>query len=158
MAIRISNPVHLTVLDPLDINFVSRGSSVRKPAGEILLPFSVGGFGGIDFTNDPVRRAVDHIQSLIMTRIGERVMRPDYGSEIWNYVFEPAPHFAAAELSSRLTSALSQWEPSLRIVDITPTSVDADGVYIAVMITFTLVGFNETHTATFDINGNRIET
>lgn len=157
MAIRISNPVHLTVLDPIDLGFVTRSTTARRPAGEILYPFGVGGSGGIDFTTDSVRRAVDHIQALIMTRVGERAMRPNYGSEIWSYVFEPAPNFASAELASRLSDAIARWEPSLRVLDVTPALMEADGTYIAVMISFTIAGFNEVHSATFDLQGNRIE-
>lgn len=157
MPVRVSNPVHLTVLDPIDTSFVSRLTSARKPAGEILQAFQVGGFGGIAFTTDPVERARMHIHSLILTRLGERVMRPDYGTAIWNYLFETADSFAASELAQQITEAVNRWEPDLGISNVRPVAIDADGVYVAVQISFRIVGFNNTHTATFDVTGNRIE-
>ena len=157
MPIRVSNPVHLTVLDPIDISFTTRLTSARKPVGEIQQAFHIAGFGGVAFTNDPVERARMHIQALILTRLGERVMRPDYGSEIWTYLFEPADHFAAAELASSITSAVNQWEPDIGIHDVSPTTVEADGSVVAVKISFRLAGFTEVHEAIYDITGNRIE-
>lgn len=157
MPVRVSNPVHLTVLDPIDTSFVTRLTSARKSAGEIFQAFQIGGFGGVAFTTDPVERARMHIHELILTRLGERVMRPDYGTDVWGHLFEPAPHFASAELARQITQAVQRFEPGVGIQDVRPIQIDADGTAIAVQVSFNLAGFSDTHVAVFDITGNRIE-
>lgn len=157
MPVRVSNPVHLTVLDPINTVFSSRKTSARTPAGEILQPFQIAAFGGVAFTTDPVERAKGHLLAVLLTRTGERVMRPAYGTGVWNYLFEVDPRYLGSELSISLQQAVQTWEPTLRVASVTPIQDPLDPATVAVKISFTLSGNPEVHEVTYDSNGNRLE-
>lgn len=55
---------------------------------EILLPLGLNSQGRIATTNDPNVAARQHLTSYLMTRPGERLMRPTFGTAISNFVFE----------------------------------------------------------------------
>lgn len=54
---------------------------------------------------------------IIRTYIGERVMRSDFGSRAYDYVFESDSQDFSLSVVSEITAALIAWEP--RIEDIT---------------------------------------
>ncbi len=72
---------------------------------------------GIDTVSedDSVRQAV---LLLISTRPGERVMRPNYGCDIFQLVFSPNDDTTAAIAIHYVRQALLQWEPRIDIVNI----------------------------------------
>jgi phage baseplate assembly protein W len=50
------------------------------------------------------------IEMILLTLPGERVMRPDFGSNLQNMVFEPSDEFLAIMLRTEVEEALAQWE------------------------------------------------
>ncbi len=56
------------------------------------------------------------ITIILMTRLNERAMLPDFGSDLQNYVFELPDAASMALLQAEVVSALTRWEP--RIVDV----------------------------------------
>lgn len=55
------------------------------------------------------------IKDILTTRIGTRVMRRDYGSDIPNLVDNPVTADFAVDLYMALAEALARWEPRLRL-------------------------------------------
>jgi len=53
---------------------------------------------------------------ILMTRVNERAMLPDFGSSLHDYVFELPDAASMALLRGEVLSALIRWEP--RIVDV----------------------------------------
>lgn len=60
-----------------------------------------------------------YIRNLLLTRIGERVMLPDYGSEVASALFEPMGPNYEAELQGDIRDAIRVWEPGAEVVDVT---------------------------------------
>jgi hypothetical protein len=58
---------------------------------------------------------------ILMTRLNERAMLPDFGSNLHDFVFELPDAASMALFRSEVTSSLIRWEP--RIMDI---AVDVD--------------------------------
>ncbi len=54
---------------------------------------------------------------ILMTRKGERVMRPDFGCDIYDYAFETTDYTTLVQMENAVSEALIRWEP--RITDIT---------------------------------------
>ncbi|MDR0350663.1 MAG: GPW/gp25 family protein [Coriobacteriales bacterium] len=54
------------------------------------------------------------LRIILSTRRGERVMRPDFGSSLHEYVFEPADLNTATLIKKATTDAISQWEPRVK--------------------------------------------
>ncbi|WP_367141563.1 GPW/gp25 family protein [Mesorhizobium sp.] len=55
------------------------------------------------------------ITDILSTRIGTRVMRRDYGSDLPNLVDNPVNSDFAVDLYMALAEAITRWEPRLRL-------------------------------------------
>lgn len=63
------------------------------------------------------------IYLIIMTKPSERVMRPDFGCEIHNFMFENIDYTTLSRMKQAVEEALIRWEP--RITDTEVTVIDA---------------------------------
>ena len=61
---------------------------------------------------------------ILETHLGERVMRPDFGSGLRELVFEPLNTRTMALVQHRVEQALVTWEPRIRVQDV---QVNAEG-------------------------------
>lgn len=59
---------------------------------------------------------VQAIRIILMTRKGERVMRPDFGCDIYDYAFDTMDYTTLVQMEHAVREALIRWEP--RITDI----------------------------------------
>lgn len=59
---------------------------------------------------------------ILSTAPGERVMRPEFGCRIHEYIFAPANSGTTAAVEAEVRQALTRWEPriDLRDVKVTP--------------------------------------
>ncbi len=62
------------------------------------------------------------ITNLFNTLPGERLLLPEYGCDLRRYVFEPITETNAMFIGRTIKRAISQWEPRVRVVNI---SIDA---------------------------------
>jgi Bacteriophage baseplate protein W len=85
------------------------------------MPFGLYPQGGVMVTEDPNLQTQQHIESLITTQPGERVMLPKYGVNSGRYVFSPNDQTISAILVNDVTTALNNWEPSVNVLAIRPT-------------------------------------
>jgi uncharacterized protein len=71
--------------------------------------------GSIDMVecNDSVRQAV---LLLLATRPGERVMRPDYGCDLYKLLFAPNDDTTAGLAIHYVRKALLRWEPRIDVI------------------------------------------
>jgi phage baseplate assembly protein W len=71
---------------------------------------------------------------LFSTALGERVMLPDYGSQIWQMAFRSINTTLLTQLADMVSQAILYWEPRIDVVDIsvTPDASDAGRVLIMV--------------------------
>lgn len=74
---------------------------------------------GVDAENGGEISGLKHleqsIKDIIGTRIGTRVMRRDYGSDIPNLIDKPVTPELAVDLYIALAEALDKWEPRLSL-------------------------------------------
>lgn len=64
------------------------------------------------------------IYVILMTRQGERPMRPEFGSRIWDYVFELPGETCRNLLCGEIEQAVDRWEH--RVQDVHATVDDAE--------------------------------
>lgn len=64
---------------------------------------------------EDVRQAV---RIILETNRGERVMRPDFGAGLGDFVFEPLSTTTLALIRHRVEESLVTWEPRIRIESI----------------------------------------
>jgi phage baseplate assembly protein W len=64
------------------------------------------------------------IRIILETDLGERVMRPDFGAGLRQFVFEPLNQTTCQKVQTRVTEALVEWEPR---IDVQSVDVTIDG-------------------------------
>ncbi len=64
---------------------------------------------------EDIRQAI-HI--ILMTRKGERVMRPDFGCDIHEFAFDTMDYTTLVQMEHAVQEALMVWEPRITDVDV----------------------------------------
>jgi len=62
---------------------------------------------------------------VLATSLGERPMRPEFGSRLQEFVFAPADATTAALIAGEVRASLMRWEPRITVDDVLVTA-DAD--------------------------------
>jgi uncharacterized protein len=60
----------------------------------------------------------DSIWIILATARGERVMRPDFGCGIHQYVFAPNDGATVVQVTTEVRDALIRWEPRIDVIDV----------------------------------------
>jgi phage baseplate assembly protein W len=80
-------------------------------------PFQVDQAGSIALTDG--RDDLDtSIRVVLMTAPGERVMRPRFGCDIWELMFEPINANTMGLMADAVRRALGQWEPRIEVDEV----------------------------------------
>ncbi len=93
-----------------------------SPLHEILgtgfaFPFDVDETGRIVLVadEDDIDQAIELILS---TAPGERVMRPEFGCAVHDYVFDAVDAQTTTRIGAAVRAALDRWEPRIEVVDV----------------------------------------
>lgn len=92
----------------------------------ISLPFSFNTAGQLAYTTDEKKIIQDRIVLALMTKLGERVMRPDFGSNIYDSLFQNES-FAEGTVNSAANYVFSTFFPNLKLNGVVVTSAE-DGM------------------------------
>ena len=55
------------------------------------------------------------IVNLLLTNKGERLMNPEYGSDIRSYLFEPLDYATASQITTNIRYSIDRWEPRISV-------------------------------------------
>jgi phage baseplate assembly protein W len=125
----------------------------------ISLPFSLSESYGISFTTNQNKIYKDRVFLAVMTGLDERVMRPNYGTQIKTVIFENEA-IAIPIVDATVREAFSQWLPSLVLQDLY-IELDLNTMHLNITINYKLP--NETtdeiniNTGTFTRSGDLLE-
>lgn len=98
-------------------------------------PF-IGGPEGILSRQEDDRLIKNDILQLLLTVPGERVMRPDFGVNLRNYVFEPGTNTDLSILQSDIRYQIQTQEPRVIVDDVTiRKSLDDNRIEIKIVVT-----------------------
>ncbi|MCA9647135.1 MAG: GPW/gp25 family protein [Myxococcales bacterium] len=103
------------------------GRGVRFP----FRPGSDGGFAFVD-SEDVVAQS---IQLILLTRLGERQMRFDFGSDLPRLIFAPITSSTLVEIEEAARIALRDWERRIRVQSV--SAVPDPDVNSKVVLTIT---------------------
>ncbi len=98
----------------------------------ISLPFAFNAAGEVSYTTDEKKIIQDRIVLAVMTRLGERVMRPSFGSSIHDALFD-SMESATDIVKQSVAACFAKWFPDLELEDVV-ASVDNNegGIVFAV--------------------------
>ena len=113
----------------------------------VSLPFKFNEFGQVSTTTDSKKMWRDRVLLVLLSRFGERLMIPSFGSDIASTVFESAD--MATEIATKTISiAFNKWLTSLELKGINPLYDYTTGT-LEVRVSYSLPS-GETDTVTFN--------
>jgi uncharacterized protein len=119
---------------------------------EIQLPFQLGPNGIIATVTEASVIADQHVQALISTVQGERVMVPTYGLNLAGLIFGNNDPILVNVIQNDVINAFQLWEPSIQLTNVNPAqSTDAQQGIAAVDVEYIVTNTNAVGTATTPI-------
>jgi phage baseplate assembly protein W len=82
------------------------------------------------------------VRIILMTSRGERVMRPDFGSGLRNFVFGTTDETTMRLLESDITQAITVWEPRVTDVEVGARIDPSESDKLLLSITYTVRSTN----------------
>jgi len=79
------------------------------------------------------------IGNLLLTNRGERMFRPDYGSDLRRFLFEPMSPITAGQITQSVRYTISTFEPRVQLLT-TETNPNYDDNGFDVEITYKILG------------------
>ena len=83
------------------------------------------------------------IVNLLMTNKGERLMNPDYGSDIRRYLFEPLDYGTANQIKGNIRDTIERFEPRISVVRL-KASPNYDDNGFDITMTYSIRGTNDS--------------
>jgi phage baseplate assembly protein W len=126
---------------------------------EIQLPFHLGPDGTVSTISATLTVTDQHVQSLLSTVQGERVMVPTYGLNLSGLVFGNNDPILTGVIQADVTDAFSQWEPAISITSISQSQqTDAQFGIAAVNVEYELTNSNAVGSASAPLTQTATKT
>ncbi len=87
----------------------------------------------------------ESVEILLRTNQGERVMRPEFGSDTLEYVFAPGPGSMANTIAHHLQEVLLEQEPRIRDVEIQTQGSDRQTGAMVISVSYTVRSTNNRY-------------
>lgn len=146
----------LAVLAPLSPQTSVTPITPVAPTGqEIKVPVEIdsatGAFSFVDTFYDVVAQ---HLQSIIMTVAGERVMEPGYGAGLPNAVFAPDSTLEMGLISEEIRRQVKAWESEVQIVDFRFLTNPSDPTQLTMQVDYVVQPLGSMNTVTVNVGGS----
>lgn len=126
-------------------------------ASELAAPFGLTPSGGVAAFSVPADMVQAHLQALVSTVPGERVMQPTYGIPLASYVFGISAAAAGQLVVQDVTRAIQEWEPSVNLLDVQTSVSDTSEGVASVSVDYTpgsaVTGAAQVSTVTVLVGG-----
>jgi len=97
----------------------------------------------------------DSIFTILSTRIGERLMMPEFGSRLHNLIFEPNNPIFEDLADFYIREALRRWEKRIEVTNVS-VKIEVEGNVVPIQITYRITNSNivETYVYPFSQRSN----
>ena len=113
-------------------------------------PIKVNAKGGLDWSSGP-QRIQDAIWIILSSAPGERVMLPEFGAGVQDFVFQPNSMETRALLANTISSALSQWEPRIELVNVSVNESPQGPSIVLISIDYRIRATNELNNMVYPL-------
>jgi hypothetical protein len=110
-----------------------------------ILPDAAGGLGYVSGDAN----VAQSIHILLMTQLGERVMRSDFGTEAPRLVFSPGSTQYLNLLEKTIEDAIVNWEPRVDVTDVNAEADPANPYKVTVSVSYTVRQTNNSNNIVF---------
>ena len=129
------------------------------PTGiEVAAPFHIdSATGGVAVLSDYGAILAQHIETIILTRIQERVMLPGYGSRAENALFEGIYSSTVTFLQTDITNDLQRWEPGIQVQSVTSNINNNQPNVISITVRFIVLPSSKVNSMTVTTGGTILQ-
>ena len=106
------------------------------------------GLFGVD---SDIKLIEGNIIQILGTRKGERVMLPEFGSNIRKFIHEPLDHITCALLRVEIFDAIKRWEPRI-ILDRKNSKITPEDFKVKVELRYLLKTYSQNRNLILEIN------
>lgn len=110
---------------------------------EISQPFTLDNNGQIQNVSNPGLQVDQHVNTLLSTVQGERVMLPTYGLNLAGLIFDPNDAALLTVIQQDVIQEFGKWEPSLQLTSVSPSAATDAHVGVAAVNVSYIVGSNQ---------------
>jgi uncharacterized protein len=120
----------------------------------ITLPIQKGNGGYFAQSYQTSEQVKSNIKNLILTRKGERLMHPNFGTDLYNTLFNQNTDDLESEIERSIDRAIQEWMPYISVDEILvdQTNTNRDTYFFTVTLNFRVAGQQNLETITFNIN------
>lgn len=116
------------------------------------LPLTIDSQDGKYALNKTLRQAIaQNLKNLVLTAPGERIMNPDFGVGIRNYLFRENATPLYAEIKAKIIRQVDIFMPFLRIVDVgflsaqdDPINISDNAIYVKIIYHIAPLGTDDS--------------
>lgn len=104
-----------------------------------------------------VNKIEQSIEDILTTRLGERFGKPEYGSRLYEVIFEPNDYIAMDLAKMYVKDALDRWEDRINVTSIDTKMVKntLDGEMMNIVINFRINKSNLNYSYTYTLYEER---
>ena len=92
----------------------------------------------LDINSDENAAIKADLMHLILTRKGQRLYLPDFGTELLRFIFEPNDDLTLSMVKDEIKTVVKKYLPNLTITDITVTESDLSEYAVVVNINYVI--------------------
>lgn len=111
-----------------------------------------------DSTYTSIEQEFAKLKTLLLTRKGERIMAPTFGTDLLKIIFQPNTEFIKQDIVEYIQEPVEHWLPEINLIDIKVTTAEDDPNLlhdVVVLITFSAEYDNEGEkTLSLGVNQN----
>ncbi len=118
----------------------------------ITLPIQIGNTA-FNQSFKTAEQASSNIKNLLLTKRGERIMQPEFGSGLNELLFDFNDDELAGKIEETINNSLSAWLPYIKVqqINVEATNYDKDTNTVKISISFSVLGNADLNTVTFNI-------
>lgn len=119
----------------------------------VTLPFQRGSNGYFAQSYQTIDQIKSNIKNLLLTRRGERIMHPTFGTSLYSSLFEQNTDDLEVKVQTSIEDSISEWMPFITIEEILidQSNNDRDRYNFNISISFKVSGQQNLETVTFNI-------
>ena len=107
-------------------------------------PIRINGRGGFSLSHEE-QDVAEAVWIVLTTARGERIMRPEFGCGIHDYVFAPNNTSTKGAIAHQVQEALVRWEPRIDLVDVRVDDDPGQANLLLVHIDYRIRANNAVH-------------
>ena len=131
----------MAVKDTSKNNYIIDKDSNVQVGIDLPIRFSDNENGGFATTSTTIEAVKNNIRNLLNTNLGERLMQPQFGTDLRRIIFEPIDEQVTLKIQDKILDALEIWLPFVQVsnIEIVNQSKDTDNNSVLVNIEFSIL-------------------